>query len=47
MLPLQFAEGESAVTLGLTGSETFSIDTGDKLSVNQTVTVTTSTGKSF
>lgn len=45
ILPLQFKAGEGAESHGLTGSETFSIDRGDKLSVNQEVTVTTSTGK--
>lgn len=46
ILPLQFKEGESAATLGLTGDETFSIDR-DALTVNQTVTVTSSTGTTF
>ena len=47
ILPLQFKEGETGVTIGITGDETFSIDTGDSWSVNQMVTVTTSSGKSF
>ena len=34
ILPLQFKDGESAETLGLTGSETFSIDKGEELKVN-------------
>lgn len=34
ILPLQFLEGESAETHGLTGDETFSIDFGSELSVN-------------
>merc|ERR1719460_850860 len=41
VLPLQFKDGDSASTLGLTGSETFSIERDDKLTVNQTVTVKT------
>ena len=47
ILPLQFKDGETGVTIGITGDETFSIDTGDSWSVNQMVTVTTSSGKSF
>jgi aconitate hydratase len=48
ILPLEFLNGESASSHELTGMETFTIDTGNgELSVNQTVTVTTSTGKSF
>ena len=48
ILPLQFKAGESADTHGLDGTETFSIDMqGGDLSVNQDVTVTTSTGKTF
>ena len=48
ILPLQFKAGESADTHGLDGTETFSIDMqGGSLDVNQDVTVTTSTGKSF
>ena len=46
IMPLQFQEGESASTLGLTGEELFTIEAGHN-SVNQTVTVTTNTGKSF
>jgi len=47
ILPLQFKEGESGQSLGLTGSETFTIERDAKLTVNQTVTVKSSTGKSF
>ena len=47
ILPLQFKEGETAQTHGLTGSETFSIERDAKLTVNMTVTVKTSTGKEF
>lgn len=47
ILPLQFKDGESAETLGLTGDETFSIERGQDLKVNQEVNVTTNTGKAF
>lgn len=47
ILPLQFNAGEGAETHGLTGSETFSIERDEKLTVAQTVTVKTSTGKTF
>jgi len=48
IIPLQFADGESAESLGLTGKETFSFDFGgDKLTVGQNVTVTSSTDKKF
>ncbi|HEX9764747.1 MAG TPA: hypothetical protein VGA39_05645, partial [Candidatus Acidoferrales bacterium] len=41
VLPLQFKEGESAASLGLTGQETFDIaGLGDKISPRQGVTVT-------
>lgn len=48
VLPLQFKDGESADTHGLTGKETFDIDMqGGKFKVGQDVTVKTSTGKTF
>jgi len=48
VLPLQFKAGESADTLGLDGSEQFSIDLqGGDLKVGQDVTVTTKNGKTF
>merc|ERR1719362_1341362 len=48
VLPLQFKDGESAETLGLTGHETFSFDFGGStLSVGQDIGVTSSTGKTF
>lgn len=47
ILPLQFNEGDSAESLGLTGDETFSIQRDDNLTVKQQVTVVTSTGKTF
>lgn len=47
ILPLQFKEGETPESLGLNGSETYSIQRGQNLTVNQEVQVTTSTGKTF
>lgn len=48
ILPLEFKNSESAEVLCLNGHETFSFEFGgDTLSVNQDVTVTTSTGKTF
>ena len=48
VLPLQFKDGESAETLGLTGHETFSFDFGgSSLAVSQDIGVTSSTGKTF
>ncbi|CAI2384045.1 unnamed protein product [Moneuplotes crassus] len=48
VLPLQFKEGEGADELGFDGKEQFSISlNGGDLEVNQELTVTSSTGKSF
>jgi len=47
IVPLQFKNGESATTFGLTGSETFSFDFGSDFTINQDVTVTTNSGKTF
>lgn len=48
ILPLQFKEGENADSLGLDGTETFSIDVnGGNLKVGQDISVTTNSGKSF
>jgi aconitate hydratase len=47
ILPLQFHAGVSADTLGLKGTETFTITTPDELNLNQEATVTTNTGISF
>lgn len=48
VLPLQFADGVSSDSLGLTGKETFSFDFGgDTLSVGQDVSVTSSSGVTF
>src|ERR671921_1947081 len=45
VLPLQFPEGESAASLGLTGEETFSLDALEEGA--RTLGVTTDTGVSF
>lgn len=48
VLPLEFMPGESAETHGLTGHETFTFDFGgETVNVQQQVTVTSSTGKTF
>ena len=48
ILPTQFKPGESADSLGLDGTETFSIDLkGGALKVGEDIEVTTSTGKKF
>jgi aconitate hydratase len=48
ILPTQFKPGESADSLGLDGSETFSIDLkGGELKVGEDIEVTTNTGKKF
>jgi aconitate hydratase len=50
VLPLQYPAGETAVSLGLTGTETFTISGITALNDGQTpptVAVTTDTGKSF
>lgn len=48
ILPMQFKDGESADSLGLDGTETFSIKMqGGNLKVAQDITVTASTGKTF
>lgn len=48
ILPLEFMNGEGADSLGLNGTEQFTIDINDSnLMVNKKLTVTTSTGKHF
>ena len=47
ILPLQFQDGANAESLGLNGSETFSFDLGDSITVGQTITVTASSGVTF
>ena len=47
ILPLQFKAGESADTLGLKGTETFTIETPDELSLGQDAKVTSNTGNTF
>jgi aconitate hydratase len=47
IIPLQFSDGDSADSLGLTGKETFSIDLAEtELEVTQTFTVHVSGGAS-
>ena len=45
VLPLQFKAGESAESLGLDGTETFSIDVDDTLEARQEVRVAATTGE--
>jgi len=40
VLPLQFAKGDSAETLGLTGKETFQVEIGEDVKPHELVTVT-------
>lgn len=47
ILPLQFKAGENADSLGLKGTETFTITTPDELNLNQEATVTASSGVTF
>ena len=47
ILPLQYQDGATAESLGLTGEETFSFDLGEQMSVGQTITVSASNGASF
>ena len=43
ILPVQFMEGESAESLGLTGQETFSFDLSENPGVHDVITVTART----
>ena len=47
ILPLQFKEGESASSHGLTGDEQFSIERDGDFAVGQTVRIKVSSGKTF
>lgn len=47
IVPLQFEAGESADSLGLTGSETFTIQLSADLKAQEKITVSTNTGKNF
>lgn len=48
ILPLQFKKGENADNLGLSGSETFSLNlNGGNLKVGQEIEVTANNGKKF
>merc|ERR1712137_1195149 len=44
VMPLEFKEGDSADSLGLTGKESFSIDLGDEIKPSMDVTVTVEGG---
>jgi len=48
ILPLQFKKGESADSLGLDGSESFTLDlNGGNIKVGQEIEVTTNNNKKF
>lgn len=47
IIPLQYLEGQTAASLGLTGKEKFSIELPASLAPGMTVTVTTNTGLQF
>ncbi|XP_072946717.1 cytoplasmic aconitate hydratase-like [Epargyreus clarus] len=47
IIPLQFLEGQNAETLGLTGSEVYSIDVPDSIAPGDLVTVKVDDGKAF
>ena len=48
ILPCEFINGNNADSLGLNGKETFNIDLKNgNLKVNEILTVTTDSGKSF
>ena len=47
ILPLQFKDGEGADTLGLKGTETYTIELGDDVKVGQEVQVSVSNGTKF
>jgi len=47
ILPLQFKQGETAATHGLTGTERYNIVLGEQVTVNQMIEVTTNDEKKF
>jgi aconitate hydratase len=47
ILPLQFVNGQSATSLGLTGKENFTIHAPKDIQVGQEIKVTTDSGKEF
>ena len=47
ILPMQYINGESAESLGLTGKEVFNINLTEQLEIAQTINITTACGKSF
>lgn len=47
IIPLQFKQGETADTLGLTGKEQFTVDLPADLKTGQQITVRADTGVAF
>jgi len=47
IVPLQYEEGQTAMSLGLTGKEKFDIDIPESLTPGMKITVSTDTGKQF
>ncbi|XP_062596464.1 cytoplasmic aconitate hydratase-like [Saccostrea cucullata] len=47
IIPFQYLEGQTAETLGLTGTETYSVDIPDNLTAGQVLEVKLSNGKTF
>merc|ERR1719420_1893397 len=47
IIPLQYEEGQTATSLGLTGKEKFDIDIPESLTPGMKITVSTDTGKQF
>ncbi|XP_064595857.1 cytoplasmic aconitate hydratase-like [Liolophura sinensis] len=47
IIPLQYVEGETAESIGLTGKETYTVELPDNLTTGQIVDVKVSTGKTF
>merc|ERR1711970_907993 len=47
IMPLQYEEGQTAMSLGLTGKEKFDIDIPESLTPGMKITVSTDTGKQF
>merc|ERR1719289_634616 len=47
IVPLQYEEGQTAMSLGLTGKEKFDIDIPKSLTPGMKITVSTDTGKQF
>ncbi|KAK2713767.1 cytoplasmic aconitate hydratase-like isoform X2 [Artemia franciscana] len=47
IVPLQFLDGQTAASLGLTGKESYAINLGDNIQPRQTVSVIVDSGKTF